>query len=152
MADEQYGPVGGQCLDDGHDLPGGLRVQVRGRLVEQHERRVPQERAGERDPLPLARGQSPGAFGQLAVEAVGQRVDKLRRAGPRGGPPDRGWCGAWFAERDVVSDGTGEQVRALRHPGDLPPPGADRDRPQPGRTDVYPAACRLAKAQQQSEQ
>jgi len=46
VADQQHGPAGQQRLDNGHELAGGQRIQVRGRLVEQHQRCVPQERAG----------------------------------------------------------------------------------------------------------
>jgi hypothetical protein len=36
------------------DLAGAERVEVRGRLVQQQQRRVPQEGTGDRDLLPLA--------------------------------------------------------------------------------------------------
>ena len=52
MGDEENGAVAAEPLDGvGHEL-GRLRVEVCRRLVEDDERRVAQERAGQGDPAP----------------------------------------------------------------------------------------------------
>ena len=50
-----------------------------GRLVEQEQRRVPQERPGERDPLPLPRRQPQAPLPERGVVAVRQRPDEAVR-------------------------------------------------------------------------
>jgi hypothetical protein len=53
VGDQDHGPAGHQGLDDRHDLPRDDRVEMGGGLVKQQQRRVPQERASQGDPLPL---------------------------------------------------------------------------------------------------
>ena len=62
-----------------------------GRLVEDHERRVAEERARERDALPLA-DREVVAAGELAAEhrlvALGEPLEEVVRVGARGGRDD----------------------------------------------------------------
>jgi uncharacterized membrane protein YccC len=67
-----------------HELPQSLldedlafRVQRAGGLVEQQDRRVAQDGAGERDPLALAAGQLDPAFPDHGVEPVEQDFSEL---------------------------------------------------------------------------
>ena len=68
-------------------LVAGDRVELRGRLVEQHERRAPGERGAERDALQLAAGE----LVRRAVEQVGDAERERRLLDPardgRGGQP-----------------------------------------------------------------
>ena len=68
------------------DELGALGVEVGGRLVEDHERRVAQERARERDAPRLARRQRPAAVADHRLVALGQRRDEAVR-GRRARPP-----------------------------------------------------------------
>ena len=66
-----------------------VRVEVRGRLVEDDERRVAQERARERDPAPLAGRQRAAAVADerlVARPAAPRRTRRRPRARPRRGP------------------------------------------------------------------
>ena len=63
------------------DRGGELGVEARGRLVEHEHGGVGEQRAGDRDPLPLAAGQPPAALAEVGVVAVGQPLDELVRAG-----------------------------------------------------------------------
>ena len=55
VGDEDDGVAGGvEALEDGHDLDAGLRVEVAGRLVGEQDRRIVDERPGDRDALTLA--------------------------------------------------------------------------------------------------
>ena len=74
-----------QPLDRRADELGALGVEVRGRLVEDDERRVAQERARERDPLALAGRERPAAVADdrlVAVRAARGRTRRPRRARP----------------------------------------------------------------------
>ncbi len=128
VRDQEHGPPGHQPLDGVDDHPGGERVQVRGGLVEQQQRRVLEERPGQRDPLPLARGQPRAALPQRRGVVTGQRPDELRGAGQGGRVRDVRRGGVRAAQGDVAGHGAVEQVRVLRHPGDLAAPA------RPGRT------------------
>ena len=56
------------------DAPLGVQVDVRGRLVEDEDPRVGDQRAGERDELALAGRELHAALADLGVEPVGQRA------------------------------------------------------------------------------
>ncbi len=75
MLDQQYRRVG--LLVEPAQLPDQLvarhGVQLRGRLVEQDQRRARDERGGERDPLQLAAGQLAGGAVQQVTDPEGQR-------------------------------------------------------------------------------
>ncbi len=101
------------------DLLLRLRVDRRGRVVEDENARVGDDRPCERDALPLPAGKRQPALADDRVVAVGQRADELvrlccsrrgldLRAG-RVGPP----------VRDVGPDGVREQERFLEHHTDL---------------------------------
>ena len=152
MGRQQHGPARHQAGDGRGQLPGRRPVQVRGRLVEQQQRRVPQERPGQRDPLALARGQGAAALADHGVVAVRQGSDEGIGARGRGGPLDPGPAGVRAAERDVLRYRAGEQVRQLRHPGDLltPRPGGHPAERDPAGLD--PPGRGLGEPQQQGEQ
>ena len=62
------------------------RVKARGRLVEEHHRRVVEQRPGQRRPLPQPLGQAPGQVMRAVGEA--DRRQRLRRSAPAvGGRP-----------------------------------------------------------------
>ena len=107
---------------------GVVRVEVRGRLVEQHQGGAvepAQEGARQRDPLALARRQPGAALAEPGGQAVGQRGDDVRGLRERDGPRHGLVVGAGHPEPDVVGHGRVEQVRALRQPRDPPAPLVD---------------------------
>ena len=55
--------------EDGHHLAGGGAVEVAGRLVGEHDRRAPDEGAGDRHPLALASGELGGLEPRAVREA-----------------------------------------------------------------------------------
>ena len=63
-----------------HAALGGA-VEVRCRLVEQQQRRVPHERAGEGQSLALARREPTAALAEHRVNAVRQRPHDLEQTG-----------------------------------------------------------------------
>ena len=73
--------------DDLLDVGDGDRVDARERLVEQHELRRDDQRAGDLDPAPLAARQ--GVGGRLGQRRQAQLGEQLAQPG-RGGPPRRG--------------------------------------------------------------
>ena len=53
MRDQEGRSTGGEPRQRGQDLGFDARVDGAGRVVEQHDSRVGEQRAGERDSLPL---------------------------------------------------------------------------------------------------
>ena len=83
MDDQQDGSPGPKPLDRLADELGARRVEIGGRLVQDHERRVAEEGARERDPLALAGRERPPAFADDGVVALRQRDDEVIRTGAR---------------------------------------------------------------------
>ena len=65
-----------------------FRVERGSRLVEQQHRRVFQDRAGDRQPLPLAARQRDAALADQRVVALRQRLDEKVGGGADGGGAD----------------------------------------------------------------
>src|SRR5437899_9918140 len=87
MRDHQRRAVLLETIEGGADGRLADRVQVRGGLVEDQDRRVLQERARDREALPLAARQPRAALAHDAVEPPPQRRDELReRRAVDGGP------------------------------------------------------------------
>ncbi len=72
MGDEQDGTALGGVQQVGGERPAVGRVQVGGGLVEDQQRRVGQERAGQRQPLPFAAGDGGPVGADRGVPAPGQ--------------------------------------------------------------------------------
>ena len=89
-----------------------------GRVVEDQDPRVGEQRAGQRDPLPLPAGQREPAFADHGVVPVRQRVDELVGRRPVGGGADLLGGGVGPAEGDVGRDGVGEQERLVEDEAD----------------------------------
>ncbi len=130
---------------------GALGVEVGGRLVEDHERRVAEERPGERDPPRAGR---PRAGGRRRRPA--SRSRPAARARSASAPASDGRLAhalvgrAGGAEPDVVGDRAAEERRPLRHPRDAA--RATRPASQAARSTpptVMRPAGRLGEPQQQ---
>ncbi len=93
-------------------------VERRGRLVEQQDRRVAQDGAGNRDALALAAGQRHAALADLAVIALFELQDELVGLRILGRRLDLGIAGARPAEADIVARACREDGDILRHDGD----------------------------------
>ena len=96
-----------------------------GGLVQEQQGRVSQERTGQRDPLPLARGQPQAALAERRIVSGRQFLDEVGGPGQPGGPADGVAARTGLAEGNIVRRGAGEQVGLLRHPGDLRAPLPD---------------------------
>ena len=80
-------------------------VERGGRLVEQQDRRVLHQRAGNRHALFFAAGEFQPAFAHLRVKALGQAADQVHQRGGLGGSLYIRLPGAIAAIGNVVADG-----------------------------------------------
>src|SRR5690606_39938546 len=100
---------------------------------------------GDRDAAPLSRRQVGGPLGDRPVQVDVQ-------AGVRSRLTHQVKVGVRDAERDVVGDRAGHQVRNLRNPGDLLAPGYDVEVVEPGPTDCDLAAVEPLEPQEDVQQ
>ena len=67
VGDEEHGPSGAQPLDGAAHVLHARGIEIGRRLVEDDERRIPQEGARQADPPALARRQRPPAVARLGA-------------------------------------------------------------------------------------
>ncbi len=150
--DEQDRTADREPADRGHDRLLGGAVQVRGGLVQEQDRTVGEEGAGEREALALA-GREPGTgLAEPGRHAVRQRVDEVQRARVAQGGAHRGGVGIRARQPYVLGDGAGEQMRVLRNPGDPLPPALGGEGGDVPAVDESPAAMRFGEAEQHAQQ
>src|SRR6185312_2070638 len=94
-----------------HDL--GRPVDVRGRLVQDQDARVGEQRAGDRDQLALARGEAGAALAHLVLEAAVQPPQQPVEADRGGRVAHVRVARAGPGEADVVGDRAREQEWVL---------------------------------------
>ena len=120
VRDHERGAVLAQMRHRILHQPLGFRIERGGRLVEQDDRRVLDQRARDRDALALAAGKLGAALADQGVVAFGKAGDEFVGVGGLGGGDDLLLGRAGLADRDVVADRAVEQEHVLADIGDLP--------------------------------
>ena len=115
VRDYQRRPVLHQTVQRGLDDGFVLRVHARKRLVQQQDRRVLEQRASNRQPLPLTAGQPDGAFSDNGIVPVRQMRDELVRVRGARGVFQLLMSGVRLAEPQIIRHRAVEQVRVLRY-------------------------------------
>ena len=152
VGDRQRGAVLDELGDRLVDAALAVRVDLRGRLVEDQNRRIAQDRAGDGDPLLLpARKRRPVlsdhrfvTVRQVADELVHKRLLRSRQNVRLLRPPE--------PVSDVLGDGGVEQDRVLRNEGYLPPHRADGILRDIAPVDKDLTFCGIDQARQQRDQ
>ena len=119
MCDEQRRRVTRQLADRANDIALLCGVETGGRLVEDQDRRLANERACERDPLPLASGKRASPLAQHRVVAVGQLVEELVDTRRRSRRAHLLVARVGTPVANVLGDREPEQDRFLPHDRDL---------------------------------
>ena len=104
-----------------------LRVERAGRLVQDEDRRVLQDRARDRHALALAARELDAALADERLVAGRQRLDELRRVGELRGALHFGVGRVGPSDTDVIGDAPVEHRRVLRHVADRRPKRACGD-------------------------
>lgn len=121
--------------------PGAGTAGLRGRLVEDGDRRVGQHQAGEGELLRAVRGQPVTAVADDGVQALGQRLRPAERAHPLQGLAQFLVGGVRAGQAQVVGERAGEDVHLLRDQRDRAPGLRG-----PATADLDPARRRLVDA------
>ena len=127
----------------------GAVVHGAGRLVEHQDRRIEQQRAGDRDRLALAAGQALAALADVQVEAQRMARDEVLDAGDARRAQHRLVVGERRAERDVVAHRAMEQEHVLQHAADAAAQVGRVDLAQIGAVDQHRALIGLVEPEHQ---
>ena len=126
------------------------RVDGRGRVVEDEHGRVGEDRARDRDPLPLAAREREAALAEHRLVAVGQASDERGRACQLGGALDVLVARVGPADADVLAHALAEQERLLEDERDR---AADVGEPQLAQVEAveqHAAVLRVVEAREQA--
>ena len=98
----------------------GRRVEMLGRLVENQNGKVGEQRAGHRNPLSLPAREDRAVHSHGCLELGGQALDPAAQAHQVEHPPQLLVCGMTACEQEVLAQGCVEDVRVLfDEPDDL---------------------------------
>ena len=136
-----------QRLEDHRLRP---RIDRRGRLVEDENRRVLQERPGDADALALAAGQPDAALADRRLVAPGSREMKSCALAAVAAATISSSRGVELAVADVVGDRAREQHRILRHEADVVAQRSQRERADVMAVDQDPPFVRVVEARDQA--
>ena len=120
MRDSEGRPVLHQTGDRLLNLLLCFRVHAGGRLVQNKDFWIVQNRARNRDTLPLAAGKPLPPLADLRVVAVGELQQKLVTVGGFGRAHDLVHRGVGLGVSDVVADRAGKEIRFLQDDAELP--------------------------------
>ena len=102
------------------DMALGLGIQRRGSLIQNQQRGVLEQCAGNCQTLALAAGKQHAVLANLSVQALWQLLDKVHRVSITGGFFDVGTRGTrQITVGNVVGHGIAEQGHMLSHLGDM---------------------------------
>src|SRR2546423_3932396 len=149
VGDDECRPSGEEKPERLLDLPLGADVDGRGRLVQDQNSRVGEERASEGDQLALAERESAPAFLHLRLVAVLEAKDELVRADSLGRADDLLCRRVRPPERDVLGDRAREEEPLLRHDSELAAERRLRDVAEVDAVERDPSAPRVVEAGQQ---
>jgi hypothetical protein len=141
--------VAGQRLQGLGHHRGRRGVQPRRRLVEDQDRGVPDERAGDGQPLPLPSGQGRGPLAEDGVVAIGHGRDEVVGGRLLGRGDDVLGRRPLAAVGDVLRHGAAQQQRLLQHHADLLPQGVEGELPDVQAVDEDGARVRVVQPRQE---
>ena len=104
-----------QIVQRGLDQLFGFGIQRAGRLIQQQDRRVLQQRPRDRQPLALTAGQHHAAVADHRIESLRQRLDEFAAARGFGGGQHLGLGRVRAAVAQVLPHAAMEQRDVLRH-------------------------------------
>ena len=151
MRDDQHGAPGHQPLERELDHALALGVERARRLVQQQDRTIGEDRARDREPLPLPAGQAHAALAEIAGVPLRQLRDEFGGEGGLARGAHLGFPGVRSSVADVFEDARREDDGILRHDREA---GAHVPRIRVAHVDAvdaHRARLRIVEAQQQLE-
>ena len=101
--------------------PLGDGIEAGSGLVENQDRRVAEQEAGDGEPAPLAAGKLQALLTDPGVPSFRQTANSGQELGFPGGRIELPLVGFRVGEKEVFAHGAGEEIGALREHADDPP-------------------------------
>ena len=152
VRDHQHGAALHQAFERQLHLGLGLAVERAGRLVEEKDRRVLVDGAGDGDALALAAGEQRPCLADPGVVALGQAHDEVVRRGGLGGGDHLRLVVGLGAVGDIGANGVVEQHRILGHQRDGVAERGDGDVSDILAVDQDTALLRIEEAQREIDE
>ncbi len=127
-----------------------LGIDRRQRLVENENRRIAQQGAGDRQPLALAAGQVDAALADERAITLRQLPDEVMRVGVARRFFELGLARIRLAEAQILLDRAVEQIGVLMDHGDLAAQGFRIERAHIPAADPHHPRLRIEQAQQEA--
>ena len=121
VGDDEGGAALHHLVEGGGHLGLGRGIERARRLVEDQDRRVLQQRPGDRQPLPLAAREHAPALADDRVQPVAVPLDEFERLGALQAASDLLVGGVWIADAQILGDRAVEQQRLLKDHPDIAP-------------------------------
>ena len=118
VSDDQCRPPRHQPVERRLHQALALRIERAGGFIEQQQRRIAQNSAGDGNPLPLTSGKADTALAELCGKTLGHALDELHRLRLLGRGTHRSVIGFWPAVADIFGDIRGKDGRLLRDEAD----------------------------------
>ena len=147
MRKDQGRAAGRQAVDRLLDHRLVFGIDGRQCLVEDQDRRIAQQGAGDRQPLALTARQHDAALADHRLVALRQQRDEFVRVGVAGRGLDLVVVGVGFAKPQILLDRAVEQIRVLMHDRDHAAHRFGVERFQIVTADQYPALLRVEQPQ-----
>ena len=113
VQNQQHGPPFRGAVQHAEELHLGCRIQPGAGLVQQQDRRIHQQRAGQRQAPPLPAGQCRPAFAQPSIQPLGQSTHHIGHLGCLQRRPEPCLIRRRVAQQQVVTNSIGEEMRGL---------------------------------------
>ena len=149
VRDQQQGLAGQDLLEALLEAALGAVVHGAARLVEHQDRRIQEQRPGDRDRLTLTAGQALAALADIQVEAKRMARDEVLDPGDARRAQHRLVVRERRAERDIVADRAVEQVHVLKHAANAAAQVSRVDLAQIGAVDQHRALIGLVQPEHQ---
>ena len=150
VGDDHHGPAARDAQQVGVDQRLALGIERAGGLVEDQDARIGDQRARDREALPLAAGEVGRAFLDVGLVAVRHALDEFFGAGQPGRAHRVVQRQARPAGEDVVADRAAEQEVVLQHDAEALAQVAQVDLAQIGAVDLHIAGVVAVDALQQA--
>ncbi len=125
--------AGPKPVERGLKLPFGAGIKRRRRLVEDHDRWILEQGAGDGDALALAAGKRTAAFADHRRKPFRLARDEIHRLRRLDGRHHLGLARLRSSDPDILLDAAGEQHRLLKDNADIAPQAVECDRQAPSR-------------------
>ena len=151
MGDHERGAALHHSIESGVDLGFGDRIECAGRLIQDQDWRIFQQRTRDRQALTFAAGEHAAAFAGIGFEFQVTALDEVERLCALGSRAQFLVGGVGLADAQVLRNRAVEQQRFLKHHADIPAQRRECHAADVHAVDLDEARLRIERAMQQRD-